>query len=534
MTQGETAPDIIAFFRDPASYPHPVDRVEHRQTHVSHLFFAGDYVYKLKKPLDLGFLDFTTLEKRRAASVAEVELNRRVAPDIYLDVVAVHRDGEGRLAFDAPTRVEEVAVLMRRLPEAWRLSRLVDSGQAKPEMMRRLGELIADFHERAETSPEIARGGSLDAIRDKWDENFVQTEPFIDRTLSRADWEMAKREIERFTRVYADLFEARVAADRIRDNHGDLQTNDIFVDPESGAVHVLDCIEFTTRFRHEDTLADVAFLSMDLRYRGADDLAEAFLDAYFDRSDDERIPALLRFYESYRAYVRGKVRSFVIDQSGPTEEEKEEAAEDARRYFRLAVADAARLRPRLILVTGLMGTGKTTLSKALTERAGIRALHSDVVRKQLAGLDPEEPREVPYGTDIYSAEWTERTYTALIDQARAALARGDSIVLDASWSKAEHRRRAREVAAEREALFAVVECRAPDEELRRRLQRPDRGATDGRLELLEDQRRGYEPPADDEAERVLRLDAVGDFDALADQVYDAIFDRGESRDSPSP
>lgn len=524
MTQTDTAPDIVAFFRDPSSYPHPVSNVEHRQTHVSHLFFAGDYVYKVKKPVDMGFLDFTTLQKRRRAAVAELELNRRVAPDIYLDVVAVHRDEDGNPSFDASATVEEVAVRMRRLPESQRLSHLVNAGSVEPETLRRLGHRIAEFHEGAETSSEIERYGSLDTIRQNWDENFEQTEPFIGRTISREDWERSKEEIERFMRAYSDLFEARVREGRIRDCHGDLQADDIFVDPETGAVHVLDCIEFNKRFRYSDTLSDVAFLSMDLRYRGADRLATAFLDGYFDRSGDERIPGLLRFYESYRAYVRGKVRSFVIDQSGPTQQEKETAAADARRYFELAVADARRLRPRLVLVTGLMGAGKTSLSKALAVQTGVPVRHSDVVRKRLAGLDPEEKREVPFGADIYSDEWTDRTYHQLIEEARARLAHGGSIILDASWSESEHRRRAAEAAAEREAWLVILECQAPEGELRARLRRDDRGATDGRLELLDDQRRRYEPPREEEADRLIRLETVGDFDELAATVAREIFD----------
>ncbi len=523
MTQRETPPDIVQFFLDPRSYQHPVEGVIHRQTHVSHLFFAGDYVYKVKKPVDLGFLDFSTLEKRQSAAIAELELNRRIAPDIYLDVVAVHRDEEDALSFAAPTFVQEVAVLMKRLPEAQRLSRLIETGAAQPEMMADLGRLIADFHQTAEASPEIAHFGSLEIVRKSWDENFEQTEPFIGRTISREVWKQTREEIERFMRVYADLFEERVAQGRIRDCHGDLQTDDTFIDPESGGAHVLDCIEFNKRFRYSDTLADIAFLSMDLRYRGAAELATAFLEAYYAGSDDERVPSLLRFYESYRAYVRGKVRSLVIDQPGPSAEEKTLAEADARRFFQLAHADALRLRPRLVLVSGVMGTGKTTLAEALGRRAGAPVLHSDVVRKTLDGVGLEEEHKVPFGSGIYSAECTDRTYDAMLDRARWELARGNSIILDATWSQATQRARAREAAADREALFAIIERTAPDATLKKQLSHPSRSVTDGRIELLDDQRAAYETPVDDEADRVLRTDAVDDIDKLAAEAHTAIF-----------
>jgi aminoglycoside phosphotransferase family enzyme len=357
VSQGATPQEIIDFFLEPASYQHHVDAVEHRQTHVSHLFFAGDFVYKVKKPVDMGFLDFSTLEKRREAALAELELNRRISPDLYLDLAAVHRDDQGGLSFAAPALVEEVAVVMKRLPDGQRLSSLIEGRRVRPETMHELGRLVADFHARAETSPAIAKFGSLAVIRQNWDENFQQTEPFIGRTLTQNTWETCKTEIERFMRAYPDLFDERVRDGWIRDCHGDLQTDDIFIDPESGCARVLDCIEFNERFRYSDTIADTAFLSMDLRSRGREDLAAAFLDAYYAASNDEPIPSLLRFYESYRAYVRGKVRSFVIDQEGPSPDEKAAATEEAHRFLTRSLEDALRIRPRLVLVAGLMGTG---------------------------------------------------------------------------------------------------------------------------------------------------------------------------------
>jgi aminoglycoside phosphotransferase family enzyme/predicted kinase len=523
LSHNATPQEIVEFFLRPTSYTHDVDNVHHSQTHVSHLFFAGDYVYKVKKPVDMGFLDFSTLEKRRAAAMAELELNRRVAPDVYLDIAAVHRDDSGRLSFNTPALVEEVAVVMKRLPEDQRLTNLIDSGAASPAMMRDLGRRVADFHKRAETSPGIAQYGSLETVRQNWDENFEQTESFIGRTLSQETWETCRQEIERFMRAYTDLFERRVEEGWIRDCHGDMQTDDIFIDPATGAAQVLDCIEFNKRFRYSDTVSDIAFLSMNLRHRGANDLAEAFLDAYYEYSDDEPIPSLLRFYESYRAYVRGKVRGFVIDQPGPNAEEKAAVTEEARGFFDRSLSDAVRLRPRLVLAIGIMGSGKTKHARELARRSGARVLHSDVLRKQRAGLDPHDEQKVPFGTGIYSSEWTERTYTALLEEARKELTLGNSIVLDASWSKARYRALAREVASEREALFAVMECSAPDDVLRVRLSKPARSITDGRLELLDDQRAAYERPDAEEAEMLLQIDTSGDFQQAATRAFKTLF-----------
>ncbi len=529
MSPQDTPQDVIDFFMDPTSYAHPVERVEHQRTHISHLFFAGDYVYKVKKPLDLGFLDFSSLEKRRAAGLSEIELNRRIAPDIYLDLVAVHRDAQGRLSFFAPTRVQEVTVVMRRLPAERSLSRLTETGQARPEMMKSLSRLIAHFHKRAATSDEISRYGSFEVVKANWDENFEQTEPFIGRTIPREGWESCKREIERYMRAFADLFAERIAGGWIRDCHGDLQAADIFIDAATGASHVLDCIEFDVRYRYSDTLADIAFLSMDLKHRGARDLADAFLDAYYESSDDEPLTSLLRFYECYRAYVRGKVRSLMIDQMEPSYEEKEAAASEARRFFSLAVAKSLCLRPRLILVAGLMGSGKTTLADALGERGGVRVIHSDVTRKRLAGLAPETARIVPFGKDIYSSEWTERTYQALLDEARRELARGNSLILDATWAKAKQRAAARAAAAEREAMFAIVECTAPENILQQRLA-GERVVTDGRLEIFEAQRAAFESVDASEAERTLEIETTDAAEDLSARVHAELF----LTESPQP
>ncbi|HSG81724.1 MAG TPA: AAA family ATPase, partial [Gemmatimonadota bacterium] len=416
-----------------------------------------------------------------------------------------------------------VAVVMKRLPDDQRLSSLITEGTATPAMMQELGRLVADFHRRAETSPQIAHYGSLDVVRHNWDENFEQTEPFIGRTLTHRTWSRTREEIERFMRVYAHLFEQRITEGWIKDCHGDLQADDTFINPASGEARVLDCIEFNERFRYSDTMSDIAFLSMDLRVRGRPDMARAFLNAYYDSSADRRNPALLRFYESYRAYVRGKVRSFVIDQEGPSAEEKRAAADEARRFFDLSLADALGLRPRLVLFAGIMGSGKTRQSAELGHRADALVLHSDEVRKQLAGLKPDEEQKVPFGEGIYSAEWTERTYGALIDAARRELATGSSIVLDASWSSGARRAAVRAVTEEYEALFAIVECSAPEVVLRERLSKPRRKVTDGRIELLNDQRAAYEAPDDGEADLVIRIDTSGSFEDAAARVHETLF-----------
>lgn len=316
------------------AFPHAATDLELIETHISWVLLAGPYAYKIKKPVALGFLDFSTRERRRADCDLELRLNRRFAPDVYLGVVdIVRRDGQSFIG--GPGEVLEPAVWMRRLPHAGMLTALLDAGQVDTRLAAAIGEKLARMHTLTETGPGVDEYGSPAAIRANWKENFAQTRPFAGVTLSLAQLCGVAVSVERTLVGWADLFRRRVAEGRIRDGHGDLHAGSICIEGER--LHFFDCLEFSPRYRCGDVASEVAFLAMDFDYRGRRDLTAAFVDAYVQVSGDRGLLALLDFYRCYRAYVRGKVLSIRFAQEG---ERDEVARNEARAYFDLASAYA--------------------------------------------------------------------------------------------------------------------------------------------------------------------------------------------------
>ena len=314
------------------AYLHRPQRIELVQTQMSFIFLAGEYVYKIKKPVNLGYLDYTTLEKRHFFCRQEVELNRRLCPDAYLAVVPIVEE-RGRLCIEGRGKAIEYAVKMKQLPQDRMMDVLLQRGQVTPDMVAGVAEKLVNFHQRAETSPEIAAFGGLDVIRHNCDENFAQSDKYIGLTIFRAKYKQIKAYADNFIKSNAGLFEKRVREDRIRDCHGDLHAAHVcFTDN----ICIYDCIEFNDRFRYCDVASEIAFLAMDLdRYQQAG-LSRHLIDAYVRLSQDEELLKLLNFYKCYRAFIRGKVESFKLDDALIPQNEKAKALESARSYFQLA------------------------------------------------------------------------------------------------------------------------------------------------------------------------------------------------------
>jgi len=325
-------PEIIQALLDPRVYPDPPQKVELMQTQMSFVFLADDYVYKVKKPVDLGYLDYTTLEKRRFYCQREVELNRRLCPDAYLGVLPVTGHG-GQISIGGQGEAVEYAVKMRRLPQAMMMNALLANNKVTPEMLAGVAARLAGFHRQAETGASISTFGDLDTITVNTEENFTQTEKYLGHTISREQYRRIRAYTSRFIQGNAALFRKRMAEGRIKDCHGDLHAAHIcFCD----SICIYDCIEFNDRFRYCDVASEVAFLAMDLDHYGRADLSGDFVDAYVTRSQDEELMTLLDFYKCYRAYVRGKVESFKLDDPHISPEEKTGVLTVARRYFELA------------------------------------------------------------------------------------------------------------------------------------------------------------------------------------------------------
>ncbi len=325
-------PEMVQALLDPGVYPEATQQVELAQTQMSFVFLTDDYVYKTKKPVNLGYLDYSTLDKRRFFCQREVELNRRLCPDAYLGVVAITR-GSGGISLDGEGETIEYAVKMRRLPQARMMNVLLAGNRVAPEMVASVAQKLAGFHREAETNAAIGTFGGRDTVIQNTEENFIQTEGYIGRTISPEQHRSIKGYTNDFISKNTPLFQRRVEEGRIRDCHGDLHAAHICF---SDGICIYDCIEFNDRFRYCDVASEVAFLAMDLDHYGQADLSRHFVGAYIEQSRDKGLEELLRFYKCYRAYVRGKVEGFQLDDPHIPEEGKARVLAIARSYFRLA------------------------------------------------------------------------------------------------------------------------------------------------------------------------------------------------------
>jgi uncharacterized protein len=473
---------ILEELTDPACYPHPVDAVILRQTHISAVFLAGPYAYKLKKPLDLGFLDFTTLEKRRHLCTEEVRLNRRLARGVYLGVVPIAVSA-GRLRVDGPGEIVEWAVWMERLPDAGVLGNQVTAGKAGPEVFQELGRRIAAFHGRAEAGEHVSRFGRFPVVARNVRENFEQTRAHVGLTVSGEVFARLRELTEGALAQREPLIESRARRGVPRDTHGDLHLDHVYHFPDRPPpddLLIIDCIEFNERFRYADPVSDAAFLAMDLAFAGRPDLAAAFESAYFASSQDEEGRELLAFYKAYRAVVRAKVEGFKASEAEVPEPDRSAALERAKAHWLLALSELEEpaRRPCLVLCGGLPGTGKSALAKGLTAAAGLRSFSSDLIRKELAGLSPDQSAAGAFGGGIYTAAWNDRTYEECLRRAEAALLRGERALVDASFREEGRRRQFLDLAGRLRVPALFFLRTAGPEVVRERLGRRKAGASD--------------------------------------------------------
>ena len=491
MTIAERLSDLLRV----DAYSHPARDVRLIETHISWILLAGDYAYKLRKPVNFGFLDFSTFAQRRLDCDAEVTLNRRLCPDLYLGVTDVVEGDDGFLKMGGSGSVVESAVMMRRLPESGMLPALLDRGEADERLMRRIAQRLADFHASAPTGEGVDEYGSVDTLLGNWDENFRQTQTVL---LDPEKRDATRRYVEHFVSENREVFERRIRTGRIRDGHGDLHASSVC--STRRGLYLFDCIQFNRRFRCADVAADLAFLAMDLEHFGRADLAAALVDAYVHQSRDSELLSLLDFYKSYRAFVRGKVLSFRLAEPGLDSATASAISADARAYFDLAYAYAEPFpTPLLIVAMGLPASGKTTLARALAGRLGGIHLSSDVARKHLMGLRPNVHRMDPFEGGIYARTVSRRTYASLRKQAARWLRRGKTVVIDATYGQPTERAALRHLARRVGARPYFILCHADEELLKARLVArigDPRTTSDARLEIWPALRAAFVEPVD--------------------------------------
>jgi hypothetical protein len=474
-------------------YPHNPAEVELIETHISYVFIAGDIVYKVKKPVKFDFLDFTSLEKRKFYCEEELKLNRRLAPDTYLDVVTISRDAQGNITLGNGVEVIDYAVRMKKLPLDRMLKTLLFKGLIDKEIMDNVAEKIAAFHQQAQTGGHIDAMGGIKNIRRNQEENFTETINYINITIPEYQYKFIKDYVEIFLVEKKALFKKRVTDHKIRDGHGDLHLEHICVADE---IIIFDCIEFNERFRCGDVAEDVAFLTMDLDFNGYPQHADTFVQSYIKHSGDADLLTLLNFYRCYYAYVRGKVTSFRLDQKEITGNERRQITKNAAQYFDLAYTYAARLdKPALILTAGLMGSGKSYQARALAARFGAEIIRTDLLRKELFNIKYLDRRYEDFGQGIYSDDNSRLVYDKVYDLAAQKIKQGKAVIIDASFKKRVERQKALQLAQKFGVHFYILECTCSDEIVKNRLEKriqENDNASDGRWELFQEQKNDFD------------------------------------------
>ena len=495
MNDIEHVREIESFLRQPAAYPHGPERVEIVHTHISCVAIAPPFVYKLKKPVRLGFLDFSTLERRRHFCQEEVRLNRRLCGHVYEGVVAISRTATG-LAFGDTGTIVDYVVKMKYLEPDYFLDELLQRGIAGRPHIDRIVDVLVPFYTAQTPSDEVTRWGSVDKIRVSTDENFEQMRPFAGQLLTLPAYRALVDYTERFFGRHRALFEQRRLEGRILDCHGDLHAEHIHLAPDR--VCIYDCIEFNERFRYVDVASDTAFLAMDLDHRGHPDLARYFAGRMAGRMSDPELHTLLPFYQAYRAFVRGKVAAIKSLEEEVALQEREAARDEARAYFRRAVRyTICAGRPVVVAVMGRPASGKSTQARLLAESTGWVLLSSDITRKQLAGVPVFERSAEPVREALYTQAMTDRTYRALFDRAIELAGRGEGTVIDATFSARATRDALRARLDAAGIPYYFVEITASDASIEQRLAARDEAAgevSDARLEDFEFLSRRYQPP----------------------------------------
>ncbi len=516
---------IVAFLSQPRSYPHAAEPIERRETHVSHVFLAGPFAYKLKKPVKFPFLDASTPALRKKFCRLELSLNRRLAPHTYLGIVPIV-ERTGRLELGGRGKIVEWVVKMRRLPEDRMLDRLVAQRRVSRSNMEEIGRTLTTFFQRAQRSPAINRYGTLEAVAALLLGNLQECQPFVElcggvpqggilservsasrrigSLLSETDRAFIEAAYRQYLTLYEPLLTQRLRQGRIIDGHGDLRCENICL-PVRARPIIFDCVEFQPAFRCADMTNDLGFLVMDLEFRGRRDLAAVLAKAYQKRINDPTVKNVLPVYKCHRSLVRGKVRGFAWLQHPHTAHGRK-IRELARRHFKLARRYVSAFAPpRLIMIGGIIGTGKSTLARSLSQALGATWLRTDEIRlTEFAHLrDPDQAclpafgrRRQGFSEGLYAPRVSELVYRRLIQRAESLVRSGRSVVCDGTFSQAKGREALRRIARRHGASFHFFECVVPKTVALRRIAKRYASQSDiseAQPEHYERMRAGFEP-----------------------------------------
>ena len=507
----------IAHLLKPSCYRHPVSNIDLIETHISWVILTGEFAYKIKKPVNFGFLDFSTLDKRRDCCAQELRLNRRLAPELYLDVVEITG------SFDNPVvsgqgDVIEYAVKMLQFAQHAQLDHMLAAGGLTVNHMDAIACMVADFHRAVEVATESMPYGNSDVVYQPVEENFIQirqhidTAPYADTLDSLQHWSKSE-----FTRL-EHVFKQRKRDGFVRECHGDMHLRNLLwlehgaQNPSSSRPVAFDCIEFNAKLRWIDVISEIAFLVMDLHDRQQHLLANRFLNTYLESSGDYEGLSVLPFYFCYRALVRAKVDALRLEQNNIDIAEQQASRREFESYLALAMESTQRPTPRMLIMRGVSASGKSTVSRQLADALGAVRIRSDVERKRLFNVAADHAGENAIDSGIYSAQASDKTYAKLAELAAAIITAGYNVIVDAAFLKHEQRAPFQLLAQECGIAFNIVEVTAPAEILRKRISARKNDVSDAGLAVLEHQLASWQALRDDEQDATISVNTT---DSLA-------------------
>lgn len=498
---------------DPAFYPHPVSQVKRVDTHISVVFLTGQWVYKLKKPLNLGFLDFRQLDDRRKFCEREVHLNKRLSHGIYQNAVTIFQKDKNVYSIDGDGNAVEYAVKMKQLPDEDRLANLLEKNAVSQSDLEQLGKKLASFYLNSKQNAQISQYGSRDMVIFNSEENVQQISPFVGRLVDTEKWEFIREVNRSFLHHHHALFERRLESGKILDGHGDLRTDHIYF---FNGIQIIDCIEFNDRFRYGDVAVDLAFLHMDIEELGYPEENQIILKAYVENAHDPEIYALIDFYAAYRAIVRLKVACIRYDEI-TTEQQQDSIKREINKHLNQAYHYTLLFsRPTLWVFSGLPASGKSTLAQRLVKTFPMTIISSDAVRKE------KDCREevVAYGTGIYSEERRQRVYSRMLALAQKKLKKGQSVALDATYSRRRWREKVVQLASDMDTNLIFIECECDLETIRARLMEREKftGLSDARIQHLPEILKHFEPLTELAAQHHIKVETRNDTDKTISEV----------------
>ena len=496
---------LLQSLQNPALYDHPVQEFQLIETHISWVLLTGSFAYKIKKPVDLGFVNFTTLERRHHFCTEELRLNRRLAPDMYAEVIAIsgspespHINGRG------PTI--EYAVKMKQFSQRNLLSRVLEEGQLTIALIDALAKQIADFHHSIQVSTMESPFGTFDLLAQPVTENFKHLPIEAPQFLGEDRIEAIRRWSEREHASRKESFVHRKKEGFIRECHGDLHLGNMALIDQR--IVIFDCIEFSNRLRWIDVMSEMAFVVMDLIDRGQLDLAYRLLNAYLEYTGDYLGLSVFRFYLVYRAMVRAKVAGIRLGQDEAGDTNRAKTQNELKSYLLLAERLTRPAPPSLIIMHGLSGSGKTIVSQIILEALGAIRIRSDIERKRLFGLSPDARTKDETKSTIYGIDASQVTYTRLEELADKILDAGFTVIVDATFLKKAQRQTFKHMAGVKRVPFIIVDVTASEETLRDRVKKREQhvvDASEATVSVLEQQLLHQEPIAQDEQADMIQV-----------------------------